>query len=393
LLGATHLPRMRADVLRDNLHQQEQHWCFLQHPANQLLLQGCSTALVRHIGNSTVHRLAFVGKNTGGGTGWNEYAIASYEATVQQFLRHLLVLIHVSPGPPVRGGEILSATWCNTQRARHIFLKYNRVMLYLQYHKGQQQRERFKDNVRFLPVAVGNLLLDYLIYVVPLRQCFLGEQDANKTVSPFLWAVRQNVWPDARVRECLEQACALAEIPRLTAASWRQIAASIVKAKFGQKLRVLFDVEGGRDEDGDGEGEGEGGDDEDEDRDRDGEDELVVTLHNQSNHGVRTANRAYANELGAGFGNAWDGLVQRSFNASKLWAELLGFDRLHEVERLDGGKHRRQRSEADGQPLLKKIALGQGQGQGQGQGRRRKAWSSAALLQQVCWLYGQEGMK
>jgi hypothetical protein len=35
-------------------------------------------------------------------------------------------------------------------------------MLYTTYYKGQQQTVKFKDNIRFLPAAIGDLLLDYL---------------------------------------------------------------------------------------------------------------------------------------------------------------------------------------------------------------------------------------
>lgn len=46
-------------------------------------------------------------------------------------------------------------------------------MLYMTYHKGQQQTGKFKDNIWFLPISIGDLLLDYLTWVIPLRQIFL----------------------------------------------------------------------------------------------------------------------------------------------------------------------------------------------------------------------------
>ena len=46
-------------------------------------------------------------------------------------------------------------------------------MIYTQYYKGQQQSGAYKDNIRFLPKAIGDLLLVYIAYVLLLCQMFL----------------------------------------------------------------------------------------------------------------------------------------------------------------------------------------------------------------------------
>jgi len=48
-------------------------------------------------------------------------------------------------------------------------------MIYTQYYKGQQQSGAYKDNIRFLLKAIGDLLLTYTTYVLPLRQLFLRQ--------------------------------------------------------------------------------------------------------------------------------------------------------------------------------------------------------------------------
>jgi hypothetical protein len=57
-------------------------------------------------------------------------------------------------------------------------------MLYVRYHKSQEQTRAQKDNIRFLPPAIGALLLTYLAYVVPLRQIFLRQQRPKALLSP-----------------------------------------------------------------------------------------------------------------------------------------------------------------------------------------------------------------
>jgi hypothetical protein len=55
-----------------------------------------------------------------------------------------------STWPALRASELLSVTFRNTARPRHIFIWEKLVMIYTQYHKGQQQSGAYKDSIRFL---------------------------------------------------------------------------------------------------------------------------------------------------------------------------------------------------------------------------------------------------
>ena len=115
-------------------------------------------------------------------------AMKIYEAHAQDFLKPVLVLAHVAPGPPLRASELLSVMWRNTAQQRHMLMWEKLVMLYVQYHKGQQQSGVYKDNIRFLPKAIGDLLLMYIAYVIPLQQMFLRQQTPGALISPYLWS-------------------------------------------------------------------------------------------------------------------------------------------------------------------------------------------------------------
>ena len=81
-------------------------------------------------------------------------------------------------------------------------------MFYTQYHKGQQQTGAYKDNVRFLPKPIGDLLLDYLAYILPLRQMFLRQRTPSALISPYLWSKSDgSVFPDGTLSACLGKAC------------------------------------------------------------------------------------------------------------------------------------------------------------------------------------------
>lgn len=167
-----------------------------------------------------------------GGWAWRESATASYEATVQEFLKRLSVLIHISGGQPVRESEFFSMTYRNTQRRRSIIVRFDRVMVHVQYHKGQQQTGTYKENVRFLANPIAELMLDYMVYVLPLRERFLRQTSPGSLLSPYLWEKDGKVWPEGHLSRYLEEASVRACVPRLHVANWRQISVAIVKTKF-----------------------------------------------------------------------------------------------------------------------------------------------------------------
>lgn len=128
--------------------------------------------------------------------------------------------------------RLLSVTWRNTARLRHLFIWEKLIMIYTQYHKGQQQSGAYKDNVRFLPRAPGDLVLQYIAHVLPLRQLLLRQQTPGGLISPYLWAkLDGSVLPNGIISACLSKACTRAKVPRLHTSNWREFAASITVAR------------------------------------------------------------------------------------------------------------------------------------------------------------------
>jgi hypothetical protein len=173
LFKSRDLTPMQAWRLRDDLDLGDFGGSWLSHAGNAEFLEGADVALLRQIQGSSELRAMFLAEAADGSVRLSPKAMALYEAQAQDFLKRLLVLCHIPPGQPLREPELLSVTWRNTARPRHVFLWERLVMLYTQYHKGQQQSGAYRDNIRFLPKAIGDLLLDYVAYVLPLRQLFL----------------------------------------------------------------------------------------------------------------------------------------------------------------------------------------------------------------------------
>lgn len=245
-------------------------------------------------------------------------------------------------------------------------------MIYTTYHKGQAQWGSYKDTVRFATADVGNLMLDLMVYALPLLKIF--EWQEGRLLSPFLFSRDGKVWPEGMLTRIMRKACALAEVPLLSESHLRQIAAAIVKTKFTTEQRLFQALvndkrRGGNDED-------------DED---DGEDEEVAALARMSNHTVRTHNRAYANATGLSAANVWDGLIRKAYSASMLWANFFGFQASEEWMPQHGKRARADGHDESSQPLCKKIALSVP--------RRRRHWSGHALLQEARRLYSNPRLK
>ena len=278
--------------------------------------------------------------------------MVSYEATVQEFLKRLSVLIHISGGQPIRESEFFSMTYRNTQRRRSITIRFDRVMVHVQYHKGQQQTGSYKENVRFLANPIAELLLDYIVYVLPLRQIFLRQVSPKALLSPYIWEKDGKIWPEGHLSRYLEEASVRACVPRLHIANWRQITVAIVKTKFASQIECFDPDEG--------------------DEDAEEIDLIVRSITVQRNHKTRTVNRAYANQTGAVFSNLWDGHIRMGLQASKLWQDFWGVEMILK-------KKKRARVGQESQ-LTKRVALGIY--------KPRKPWLVEALLGGLKKLYG-----
>ncbi|KAK0924951.1 hypothetical protein LTR29_018106 [Friedmanniomyces endolithicus] len=334
MFGVTGILHMHAWTLRDSANVDTVGWDFTQHRDNGHLSMGVGMALLTAIERSdSISRLFLVNaRQSSSGLAWRESALAT-------------------SGQPLRESEFFAMTWRNTQRRRSITLCHERVVIHVRYHKGQQQTGRYKDNIRFLAQPIGDLLLDYIVYVMPLRQIFLRQQSPKALLSPFLWEKNGKVWADGQLSRHLGEASARACVPRLHVSNWRQMTVAIVKTKFVSQISV-FEAN-------------------DQDEDAEEVDDNIRIMTRQRNHKTQTVNRAYANQIGAAYGNVWDGLIRMGLRASTLWQDFWGVE-----VTLKGQKRGRAKVESW---LAKRVAMGVY--------RPRKPWSAEALLAGAKKLY------
>ena len=188
MFGTKRFRHIHAWELKDNMDVNVFAWNFHQHRDNAALLKGSDQILLSTVEQSEHLCRVFTIESSGGQGGlvWRESALASYEAAAQEFLKRLAVLVHIEGGPPLRESELFSVTWRNTQRRRSICIHLERVMIHTTYDKSQQQRGSLRDNIRFLSQPVADLLLNYLVYVIPLRQILLRHLSPRALLSLYL---------------------------------------------------------------------------------------------------------------------------------------------------------------------------------------------------------------
>ena len=81
---------------------------WLSYPSNSEFLEGAELALFRRIQGSTELRAMFLTKADDRSIVLCPKAVAIYKAHAQAFLKPVLVLCYIPPGPPLQEPELLS---------------------------------------------------------------------------------------------------------------------------------------------------------------------------------------------------------------------------------------------------------------------------------------------
>lgn len=241
---------MESQRLKDNLDLEDFSGLWLCHPSNSEFLEGAKLALFRRIQGNAELRAIFLTTAKDGSIVLCPKAMAIYEAYAQDFLKRLLVLCYIPPGPLLREPKLLLVIQRNNAQQRYLLIQEKLVIIYTQYHKGQQQSSAYKDNIRFLLKAIRDLLLMYIAYVLPLRQLFLRQQTLGALISLYLQAkLDRMVQANGTLSAYLCKAYTWAKVLGLYIFNQWQFAASITKEKFSAKEQANFDLEEGIRED------------------------------------------------------------------------------------------------------------------------------------------------
>jgi superfamily II DNA helicase RecQ len=391
MFDVEHLPKLTPKDLQENDSERTPGWWFGKHSQNATILHGHKEALAEHVASTARLREMYMEERCGpaGQTTlmWRKNTISLYRELVQDFLRDIAPVTHLGSGPPVRAPEFMSPMWRNTERLRHIQLRYGKVVLHLVEHKMMSTTGKPVNNIRFLCDELGELLVNYLVYVVPLLESMAWYDGSKSPADAFLWVDADGKrWPETRFSDILKAACKRAEVPEVGTMVWRQMSSAIINTHFDDAVdrSCLAAVALGAEESS-------------RDIDEDGRDSLAASLVSMSNHSLRTHRMSYAND--SPFANVWDGMLVKSHRASVAWAKFFGLDRgADEPERTDAAiatsspssppssQHGRKRgiSATSGSEVVSDVAR---KIQNVGGSQNKRHWSGTALLAEARKLY------
>jgi hypothetical protein len=169
LFGMEDIAPIEAWRLHDDLDLDDYGASWMTLERNSEILTGTHDALLRRIEGKAALRRVFVRPDhhlsqhrDGGEIRLCPKAMAIYEAHVQEFLKRMLTLIQVPAGPPLLSPELLTIMYANTGvRRRSVLMWEKMVLIHVRYHKSQERTGTERDNIRFLPPAVGSLTIIY----------------------------------------------------------------------------------------------------------------------------------------------------------------------------------------------------------------------------------------
>jgi superfamily II DNA helicase RecQ len=270
---ASELPAYSWTELKDNAAKDEPGWNFIQDKRNRFLES--KRWLLRRVLQRKELRAEFMN-----GTGvWRQGRVKDWCDKHVQLLEKLLILIHMTGGQPARARELLSIRYCNTEKGGHrsIFIENGLMVIVTYYHKGYNITGTEKIIHRYLPEEVGDILLQYIWLVLPLRQQFdkmVFKKEGIK--SSFLWTSDwgNKKWDGDRMREVLKRESDRLIGIRMHKQAYRHIAIAIsdryMKRKFNR---------------------------DDEKREKDEDEQQDDALARQSTHSPETAGSVYARSL------------------------------------------------------------------------------------------------
>ena len=373
MFGATHIPKIMPQHLQENDSVREKGWWFAHHPENAVHLSRHNDVLIEHVLATPELREIYLQDSAVSECecpriSWRPNSIRLYEELAQSFLKDMAVAIHFSAGPPVRAPEFTTPMWRNSEQLRHIQLRHGQVMIHLVEHKMMATTGKNVNNIRFLCDELSELLVNYLVYVVPVLEAMTWQDSIEHSVSPFLWSDSEGKrWSPDGFGNMLKAACRRAGVPAIGTSVWRQMSSSVINTHFDEDDHVALLAAQDREES--------------EEVDEDGKDRTAATLVSMSNHSLRTHRNAYANV--SPFANVWDGKLVKSYQASRAWARFFGLG-VEEATMNEPDKERKRRgSSIGGKGVASKVLR-------IGVHYPRRYWSDGALLHEARKLYQSE---
>jgi hypothetical protein len=234
------IPVIPWDRMADDFNQPRAGWSFLQDPRTPWPVHGAQWMSDR-VRTERPLQQRFIDTDH---QRFRIDGIQRFFEFVADFKEKLAVLVHITAGQPARGPELLSIRHRNTAAGgqRNVLIEDGLVAFVTRYHKGFYASGDAKVIHRYVPRAVGELVVWYLWLVVPFVEQ-LQAYHQQKCQSPpvpdthasKMWGIDAGSgreWTSVRLKEALVRESKMRLHHGLTLAAYRDIAIAISRRYF-----------------------------------------------------------------------------------------------------------------------------------------------------------------
>lgn len=170
---------------------------------------------------------------------WKPKRVYSWLQKLRTFREVLLVLVHIWGGQPGRGPEVTTLRHCDSwQLVRNIFILDGQVMLVTDRDKTKALRDQGRKVARFLPERIGQLLITYIVWLLPTERLLRTQCNLRPAIGEqleYLWCDGSSgVWDTERLSSLLVRMLQPGLGLRIGVARYRGIA-----IEFGRRIRGL----------------------------------------------------------------------------------------------------------------------------------------------------------
>ena len=297
----------------DNFSERRSKFWFMKHPSNKGMFE-------KWLQRYTMH-MAETGLAKSDGS-LEKGKCKSFLHHSEIIIKQLLWLMHITGGGPARLTELMTVQYRNGKfGCRNVYMQQGELLFVVLVHKGREKAGGVgKPIARFPDVETGNLLLIYLAFIRPLETLIHNNENMDRADSSrasqnwsndgALFSVRGHPLTDRMGRHWFRKTMKEECDEDIQVSEYRQFHAGVIK-NF-----VSANVDQNDDEDG------FNGD-------------LKNSLHEQSGHGVETANKDYAvSEVD--MRNLDSVALERARRASYHWHRMLKIERGRNEKLIEG---------------------------------------------------------
>ena len=245
LLPRRELPRLNLLELDDNSTISTEGYYLADNPS----FLSTKSFIQQHLVTSTssIYRSLLKRIESDGTKRWRKTFIAEFLQARQTFIKLFLAAAHLASGSPLRGTEWEHTTFRNLRgtdsNIRDVIWDRHQgqIRITTHWYKSRNLARQSRPNIRFLPPNLSYMLVDYILYVIPVYYYISLEYLELDELSPFLFEVNGDQIRSSTLSRQLYVQSGLIFRSGLTVNPYRHLVNHILLDKIGPEAAEFID--------------------------------------------------------------------------------------------------------------------------------------------------------